>query len=639
MALQTDVQWKAFFHALGIIDETVKTTYANAFVAGSITEVTLPHLDKATLTELGVDVIGHRLLIMNHIKTLSNETTSTKATVNAQLTTLTSEMTQAQYRHFENDWRACKQLLRLQPQQVVPYLYNACDQTVRNTITNAHPDFLNKTEEEALKTIKQIVTHKINPAVHRKTFTSLIQGDQSIQQFVVKLRSAAVECSYQCPNPACQYDLSETNIRDQLIAGLANSILQTEILAKADQLQTLDAVITHAEAFETACRAQNALTNDTDNNNIYGIHGEGRNFNENPQNNRGNNRRNRRRNNNNNNQRTNRDEVPSNRNRSEQYRSDNNPELHHDGPTRGHKPCSGCGSTEHGAPGSNNRSTLCPAWGHDCLGCGKPNHFAEVCRDRVETVRSFSLVSLVKSTADDDDNSVYDVQSTNSKEGMISADIKVGHINARKRPTKTMDIYPDSGADITLGGTKHLEELGYTVAQLIPTKKRIKVVGGGTLPCLGWLMAEFTIDGMFTTRQPLYIVEGVQRIFFSKTAMIATNILSPWYPHPMPPHTFTSNNVNASKQSSLCHLSDQPLTTGDRRLPPKRPAKIPYAATEENIPALKQFLLQQFRDSAFDTTAPFPVLNAKPGHIFLNPDAIPHARHTFIPVPQHWKKR
>ena len=32
------------------------------------------------------------------------------------------------------------------------------------------------------------------------------------------------------------------------------------------------------------------------------------------------------------------------------------------------------------------------------------------------------------------------------------------------------------------------------------------------------------------------------------------------------------------------------------------------------------------------------MLNAKPGHIFLKPDAVPHASHTFIPVPHHWKK-
>ena len=273
-----------------------------------------------------------------------------------------------------------------------------------------------------------------------------------------------------------------------------------------------------------------------------------------------------------------------------------------------------------------------------CNSCGKPNHFASVCKQRLETVRSFSLVSLVQSTADKEDDSVYDVAANDAENGMIPADITLGHVNARSRPMTTMNIFPDSGAGLCLAGTDHLEQLGHTVSQLIPSKKRIKVVGGGTLPCLGWIMADFTIDGMFTTRQPLYIAEGVQRIFFSKAACIATNILSPWYPHPMPLNSSTQNDT-PPEQPVMCHISNHAdNNNGNRRVPPKRPSEMPYPATEEYILALKQYLLRQFKDSAFDATAPFPVLNAKPGHIFLKPDAIPHASHTFIPVPHHWKK-
>ena len=133
---------------------------------------------------------------------------------------------------------------------------------------------------------------------------------------------------------------------------------------------------------------------------------------------------------------------------------------------------------------------------------------------------------------------------------MIPANITVGHVNANVRPTKTMDIFPDSGAGICLGGTTHLEQLGHTAQELIPTKKRIKVVGGGTIPCLGWIMADFTIDGKFSTRQPLYIAEGIQRIFFSKSACIATNILSQWY-QPSPNASQHVEQLNARETVGL----------------------------------------------------------------------------------------
>ena len=58
----------------------------------------------------------------------------------------------------------------------------------------------------------------------------------------------------QCPN--CHFDLQSINIKDQFIRGLQNKLIQTDILAKASQLKTLEDVIKHSEAFETAQRDQ-----------------------------------------------------------------------------------------------------------------------------------------------------------------------------------------------------------------------------------------------------------------------------------------------------------------------------------------------------------------------------------------------
>ena len=42
------------------------------------------------------------------------------------------------------------------------------------------------------------------------------------------------------------------HVKDQFICELFNNTLQTDILAKAGHLQTLEQLIAHAEAFETA---------------------------------------------------------------------------------------------------------------------------------------------------------------------------------------------------------------------------------------------------------------------------------------------------------------------------------------------------------------------------------------------------
>ena len=79
-------------------------------------------LDKETLIELGVKSIGHPLSILNLVKSAGNAPPTqsapvAKASVAAKLSELTPDMTQPQFRKFEEDWRVYKSITQLQPQQ------------------------------------------------------------------------------------------------------------------------------------------------------------------------------------------------------------------------------------------------------------------------------------------------------------------------------------------------------------------------------------------------------------------------------------------------------------------------------------------------------------------------------------------
>ena len=52
---------------------------------------------------------------------------------------------------------------------------------------------------------------------------------------------------------SCHYDLVPIKIKDQFNHGL-NTTVQTDIQAKAGHLTTLEEIVKHAEAFETAFR-------------------------------------------------------------------------------------------------------------------------------------------------------------------------------------------------------------------------------------------------------------------------------------------------------------------------------------------------------------------------------------------------
>ena len=190
-----------------------------------------------------------------------------------------------------------------------------------------------------LKTIEAIVTRRSNPTVHRVAFGNIIQSEnEPVKDFVRLLQSAAKDCEFTCSG--CQNDLSEDHVKDQLIRGIFNSTLQADVLAKAASLTKLEAIINHAEAFETALIDQSKLqTQDTSD--VSAIRSSE--------------------------YRRRRDtkRIPPTANQQNQRRLGN-------GTPNSGRQCNGCGSYSHD---STQRQEACPAWGQVCNNCSKPNHF------------------------------------------------------------------------------------------------------------------------------------------------------------------------------------------------------------------------------------------------------------------------
>ena len=64
MALRSEAQWKTFFQTAGITDDTALNTYDKSFTDNGFNEQSLALLDKETLTEVGITLIGHKLAIL-----------------------------------------------------------------------------------------------------------------------------------------------------------------------------------------------------------------------------------------------------------------------------------------------------------------------------------------------------------------------------------------------------------------------------------------------------------------------------------------------------------------------------------------------------------------------------------------------
>ena len=236
------------------------------------TENTLSQLTADHLRAIEITVLGDVLSILGHAKTVlsspspqppADSTVSTAPpfkppTAAVKLPSITPNMTHPQFRKFAIDWTVYKKITRLPESEIASHLYSACDESVQNTLINSFPTFFELPEDEMLATIESVVTKRVNPAVHRMNFGALTQHEsESIQDFLVWIRTLATDCAFSCPN--CEADISKVHIKDQFIRGLHNIPLQTDILAKSSTLKTIDDVVKHAEAFETALRDQSQL--------------------------------------------------------------------------------------------------------------------------------------------------------------------------------------------------------------------------------------------------------------------------------------------------------------------------------------------------------------------------------------------
>ena len=378
LRLITEPEWVTALQDAGI-PPTESNAYATIFVNNRINNKTVLHLTADDLKSLDITVLGDILAILQYAKTINSskmvaEGVSTTPTyrpppATVKLPSIVTEMTHPQFRKLRIDWDVYKKVTNIPSSQIGPLLYSACEGNVQTSIINSYPKFFEQDETTMLESIEQIVTKRVNPTVHRMNFKKITQHDnETIQDFLTRLRSSAVDCEYSCPE--CQYDLSHVNIKDQFIQGLANETLQTDILAKAGQLKSVEDVVKHAEAWEGAVRDQSELQASNEISHIS--------------------------------------EYRKNKNKSkynkqqQQQQPPPQQRQQQQPPPQQQLSCSGCGSTSHGYMGSPYpRHKYCPEWGKTCESCNRLHHSAPVCRNPASIRANFLVAHLQYNSQND----------------------------------------------------------------------------------------------------------------------------------------------------------------------------------------------------------------------------------------------
>ena len=598
MALRTKEQWETWLRNAKIPDAE-SPAYAATLVENRLDENCLSELTTDILNSLNITNIGDIIRIIKAAKgpqvdpppsTSAHQMVSFPQRQEFKLPKLTIEMTAPQFRKFEYDWKVYKQQKYIPIVNLPGQIYNCCDEALQLHIVHAHQNWDELAEDVCLKHIKDKVTKHSNPAVYRMKFHNIIQEEgQTCEDFISKLRIAAVDCQFECSK--CKNDESDARLRDQFIQGLSNSSLQTDILAKANTLKELGDVVNHAKSFDSALRDHvDIQTNNINNDSVLAARSSYQ------------------------------------RNKQVSYNKNANSGCMHCGGERNHKT-------------HKERAKHCPAFGKKCDNCHKYNHYTHLCLGKKTDNTALALVCEINELSHN--NSVNAIN-VNNNEILMSLCPE-----SFSKKSTLMKVFPDSGASICIAGPNHLLSLNFNVNNLHKCHKLVTTAGGHKLVCFGWLNMSFTVHN-FSTTQKLFICNQIERIYLSKVACIELHILPSCFPHPvitplseLSPHSLSSKPALAvSSLDEVDRLTSVPDDHSfSRSPPPSRPTQLPYPPTPENVGKLEQYIVEQFSSSAFNKAAPFPAMkDVPPAHIHLKKDAVPHARHVPIPVPSCWTK-
>ena len=216
------------------------------------------------------------------------------------------------------------------------------------------------------------------------------------------------------------------------------------------------------------------------------------------------------------------------------------------------------------------------------------------------------------------------------------------------KPTlpRKKDGVADSGAMMNILPTADVVAMNIQLSSLLPVRVRVGGASHGSkINILGALLLRVrgTTAGSRTSLQIFYVADNVSRIYLSLSCLKALGVLPPDFPRVamatgMP--EVAAAEVKRCMNDGVVLPGQQPCTCPERSLPPTTPPALPCPATPENLPEIKQYLLDRYSASTFNCCEhqPLPMLqDSPPLQLHIDPSVRPVAAHVPAQVPLHWQ--
>ena len=216
------------------------------------------------------------------------------------------------------------------------------------------------------------------------------------------------------------------------------------------------------------------------------------------------------------------------------------------------------------------------------------------------------------------------------------------------RPTTNTGV-ADSGAQMDISCLAMARSLGVDINSLLPVQARVfGATREAEIDILGAMFVECShpTEPSLTTVRMFYVASNVTRSYLSLGTLKALGVVEENFPCiPILSEVAASyvgqNTVPSCTNTGVVVPGEKPCSCPTRTLPPAEKLTLPCSPTEENLPILKQYLMDRFSSSSFNICEhqALPLLqNSPPLELHTDPTAKPVAVHRPAVVPLHWKE-
>ena len=203
-------------------------------------------------------------------------------------------------------------------------------------------------------------------------------------------------------------------------------------------------------------------------------------------------------------------------------------------------------------------------------------------------------------------------------------------VHCEEFPPVNISAIADTGCQTSTSGSDVLSKMKIPERYLIPTRHKIVGITDTPLDILGALMLKISYNER-TTNQMVHVSSKPSGLYLSETALKELGVIDDEFP----------NQSQAGPVSTPLQGENNDCKCIPRTTAPDRPEKIPFHPSKKNVPKLKQWLIERFSASAFNkcTHQELQEMAGEPMNIVFKEGVAPHAVHTPIPVPIHWKDK